>query len=41
MGEKIPNIPIVHLIIKVGRKRASEPAIVDMALMVAFIQTWK
>ena len=41
MGEKIPDIPIVHLIIKVGRKRAREPAIVDMALMVAFIQTWK
>jgi hypothetical protein len=29
LGEKIPDIPIVHLIIKVGRKRARGPAIVD------------
>lgn len=41
MGEKIPDTPIGHLIIKVGRKRARGPAIVDMAFMAAFIQTWK
>ncbi len=29
-GEKIPDIPIVYLRLKVGRFRASGPAIVDM-----------
>jgi hypothetical protein len=28
-GEKIPDIPIVHLIVKVGRRRAHGPAIID------------
>jgi len=28
-GEKIPDIPVVHLVIKAGRRRAHGPAIID------------
>jgi hypothetical protein len=28
-GEKIPDIPVIHLVIKAGRRRAHGPAIID------------
>jgi hypothetical protein len=41
-GKKIPGIPLVHLIVKVGRKRARGPPTVDTpALTVAFIRAWR